>query len=619
MQRKKPFVIVWEASQSNREHLLTRRDLRVHSGGLGWLASDIIFSCLSIRVRTMNRIFVVSIAGVMCVAGCLLGWRASAQADSFTVSPHLVISQFQPGTAADPNDEFVEIHNTSSSPIDLNGFRIVYRSQNGSNDVGPLAVWSTSTVLQPGQFYLIASNSYTGGLIPDFTYTPSVCQCSLSATNGGLAIRQGDQNAGAIIDAAGWGTGTNIFVEGTRTTAPGSGNSKARSQNGCQDTDNNSTDFTTLAPWAPRNSSTSPFQCAGSGANLFATMNANPSSVSPGGNILFTVTVIPATTPPSTAIGVAADLQQIGGASSQQFFDNGTNGDVTSGDNVFSYLATVAPSTIGGTKIIIGAAADVQGRTAVVQTNVTVNAPLPNDDPLLLGNPSNATPNVANENNYLMQKPQYTLSYNRQKATPNWVAWRLDSSWLGSTPRQDDYRPDPALPAGWYQVVDGDYSGSGYTRGHMTPSGDRTRSIPDNSATFLMTNFVPQIADNNSGPWEEFETYCRTLANQGNEIYIVTGPVGSLGTIAQGRITAPQYTWKVVLVIPNGDNDRSRISKTTRAFGLVVPNFEPLDVNAPWRNFRVTVDQVETLTGYDFFSNLGVMTQHFIEGRRDRL
>ncbi len=153
----------------------------------------------------------------------------------------------------------------------------------------------------------------------------------------------------------------------------------------------------------------------------------------------------------------------------------------------------------------------------------------------------------------------------------------------------------------------------------MTPSGDRTRSIPDNSATFLMTNFVPQTADNNSGPWEEFETYCRTLANQGNEIYIFSGGHGSLGTIAQGRVTVPQYTWKVVLVLPNGENDVSRVNKATRAFGLIVPNFPPLNINAPWRNFRVTVDQVETLTGYDFFSQVGAMTELFIEQRRDRL
>src|SRR5207248_6889700 len=137
--------------------------------------------------------------------------------------------------------------------------------------------------------------------------------------------------------------------------------------------------------------------------------------------------------------------------------------------------------------VVSAVAADAQARSVPLQQNVTVSGVLPDEDPLTFGNPSNATANVANENNYLMVKPQYTLSYNRSKGTPNWVAWRLDSSWIGGAPRQDDYRPDPALPAGWYQVQANDYSGSGYERGHMCPSGDRTRSVADNSATFLMT------------------------------------------------------------------------------------------------------------------------------------
>ena len=60
-----------------------------------------------------------------------------------------------------------------------------------------------------------------------------------------------------------------------------------------------------------------------------------------------------------------------------------------------------------------------------------------------------------------MEKPQYSLSYNRSKATANWVAWRLDSSWIGNTQRQNDFRPDPSLPADGISL-DSDYSGSGY-------------------------------------------------------------------------------------------------------------------------------------------------------------
>ncbi len=568
------------------------------------------------RLSLLKISFVCTIVfGLVAFAGPYL-FLTDAKAETAVVSPHLMISQFQTagGTA---NDEFIEIHNSGPSLIDLSGYTVVYRSANGTNDV-KMMEWPSSTIIPSGGYYLIANTAYDGTVAPDASYNSNTCSCALGAAGGGLAIRQGAPNTGAIIDSVGWGTATNIFVEASPTAAPALNNSQSRQNSGCQDNDNNANDFSPTIPSAPRNSVTAVFSCSGGGTTLFAAMNANPTVVSPGGSTLLQVTVIPATTPPSTSITVAANLQSIGGDANQQLFDDGTNGDITPNDNVFSYLATVAQSTPGGMAPIAGAAVDAEGRTASVNVTLTINAPLPNEDPLILGNPSNATGDIANENNYLMQKPQYTLSYNRSKATPNWVAWRLDSSWIGSSGRQDDYRPDPALPMGWYQVLSEDYSGSGYDRGHMCPSGDRTNSIPNNSATFLMTNFVPQLSANNQGPWEEFETYCRTLASQGNEIYIFTGPHGNAGTIAQGRIVVPQVTWKVVLVLPNGNNDLQRVNKGTRAFGIIVPNQPPVDINAPWRNFRVTVDAVENLTGYNFFSNVPKNSQELMERRRDR-
>lgn len=532
------------------------------------------------------------------------------------VSPNTVISQFQAGGAV-ADDEFIELHNIGSTAVDLNGYRLVYRSQLGSTDVGPFAVWTTPTVIQPGQFYLVGSTAYDGSVTPDITYDPATCSCSMSVNNGGgLAIRQGAQNTGTVIDAVGWGPATNIFFEGTRTPIPPVNTSEARLLNGCQDTDNNSADFTNFNPSVPRNTGTTTVVCGGGGTTLFAALAANPSTVIPGGTTLLTVTVIPATSPPSTFITVVGNLTQIGGASNQAFYDDGTHGDATPGDNVFTYLASIPNDAAGGPHLIVVVAADAQGRNVPMQQNITVNASLPDEDPLTLGNPSGATGDIASENNYLMIKPQYTLSYNRSRGEPNWVAWRLDSSWLGGAPRQDDYRSDMTLPAGWYEVLDTDYSGSGYDRGHMCPSGDRTRTIADNSATFLMTNFVPQLAANNQGPWNDFENYCRALANQGNEIYIIDGPVGNIGIIANGHVVVPQSTWKVVLVLPNGSDDLHRIGKGTRALGIIVPNQPPI-TSVTWRNYRVTVNQVEMLTGYDFFNLVPKNTQEMIERRRD--
>ncbi|MDQ3321402.1 MAG: DNA/RNA non-specific endonuclease [Acidobacteriota bacterium] len=159
---------------------------------------------------------------------------------------------------------------------------------------------------------------------------------------------------------------------------------------------------------------------------------------------------------------------------------------------------------------------------------------------------------------------------------------------------------------------------TGYDRGHITPSGDRTRSIPDNSATFLMTNILPQLAANNQGPWNDFENYLRTLAQAGNELYIFSGGAGTARTIAGGKVTVPLATWKVVIVIPNGSNDLQRITKATRTIGIIVPNQAPVNINAPWQNFRVSVNEVENLTGYNFFSNVPKITQELIERRKDR-
>lgn len=551
------------------------------------------------------------------------------------VSPNIVISQIYGGggngaTSPFVND-FVELFNRGDAPVSLNGWSTQYASASGTEFlVTPLS----NITLQPGQYYLIqyASGGANGAALPtpDLIAPPVTNNAgntfipNLSGTTGKLALVNSTTRLPAstcpvdatIVDLVGYGANASCF-EGARTPEFTAATGGRRNSNGCSDTDNNNADFTVGAP-APRNTA-SPTNTCNLGSTLQAGIQANPNTVSPGGNTLLTVSVIPATTPPSTSITVVGNLSDIGGASNQNFFDDGTNGDVTPSDNVFSYLATIPAGTTGGAHFVVAVAADAQGRSVVLNQTITVNAPLPNEDPLVFGNPSNATPNIANENNYLMLKPQYSLSYNRSKATSNWTAWRLDSSWVGTTPRQDDFRADSTLPAGWYQVLDTDYSGSGYDRGHMCPSGDRTNSVPNNSATFLMTNMVPQIPANNQGPWEEFESYCRTLASQGNEIYIFSGPFGNIGSIAQNRVVVPAVTWKVILVIPNGSNDVGRVNRSTRVLGIIVPNQQPLDINAPWRNFRVTVDAVENLTGYDFFTAIPRNTQELIERRRDRL
>jgi hypothetical protein len=188
----------------------------------------------------------------------------------------------------------------------------------------------------------------------------------------------------------------------------------------------------------------------------------------------------------------------------------------------------------------------------------------------------------------------------------------------------DSFRPDPQVPPDWYRVQSFDFSGSGFDRGHMTPNADRDKetSIPINQATFLMSNMVAQAPGNNQGPWAAFEAYLRTLVEQqGNEVYIVSGPdgvggTGSLGgvttTLASGHVTVPSSTWKVALTLPKGDDDLSRVNCSTRTIAVIMPNQDGIRTDA-WEGYVRTVDDVETLTGYDFFSNLPGPYQQCIE------
>src|SRR5688572_13441307 len=89
---------------------------------------------------------------------------------------------------------------------------------------------------------------------------------------------------------------------------------------------------------------------------------------------------------------------------------------------------------------------------------------------LALGNPNNATPNTANADNFLLVNNFYALSYNRSRATANWVAWRVTKADMSDLSREDSFRPDDRLPKSWGRITPSDYTGSGYDRGHICPS-----------------------------------------------------------------------------------------------------------------------------------------------------
>ena len=238
---------------------------------------------------------------------------------------------------------------------------------------------------------------------------------------------------------------------------------------------------------------------------------------------------------------------------------------------------------------------------------------------LTMGNPTGAVSDTNYPSNFLIQRGQFCTSYNRDRGTPNWVGWELDASWSGPGVRQDNFIPDALVPAQWYHVVTTDYTNTGFDRGHMCPSEDRTRTQADNDSVFFMTNMIPQSNALNSGQWSQLEGYCRTLSQAGDKVYIYSGTYGEGGTgvygyltsFAGNKVTVPAKVWKVIMVLPAGTDDLSRVTTSTRCIAVIMNN--DLGPFSSWGNYRVSVDSVEALTGFDFFSNVPTPIQAVIE------
>lgn len=250
---------------------------------------------------------------------------------------------------------------------------------------------------------------------------------------------------------------------------------------------------------------------------------------------------------------------------------------------------------------------------------------LDDNDHMYFGNPGNAAINLDSVNNFLMRKPYYALSYSRDRGIPNWVCWHLYPADLGGISRQEDFREDNTLPASWYRVTPASYSGSGFDKGHNTPSGDRTSTVDANSSTFLMTNIIPQASTNNQIVWSRLEDSLRRLVTLGYEVYTImghygiggTGSSGFATTIDAGRVTVPASIWKVAVVLPNGNSDSSRVNSGTRVIAVDVPNTNSLGLN--WKTYRVSVDNIEAATGYDLLTRLPATLQADLEARVDNL
>ena len=206
----------------------------------------------------------------------------------------------------------------------------------------------------------------------------------------------------------------------------------------------------------------------------------------------------------------------------------------------------------------------------------------------------------------LLMKTAFIISYNVETLCPNYVAWRLTPSRVkGRVQRKDEFGEDMVMSERT-RVTTQDYAGSGYDRGHMCPAGDNKHEQRAMDESFLMTNICPQNHDLNKGDWNELEQQCRQWAADYGDLYIVCGPIfdskspARIGRRKGVRVSVPDRFFKVIL----------SLGEQPKAIGFVYPNKA---VSAEMRSYCVSVDEVEKLTGIDFYPQLPDDTERRLE------
>jgi endonuclease G len=205
------------------------------------------------------------------------------------------------------------------------------------------------------------------------------------------------------------------------------------------------------------------------------------------------------------------------------------------------------------------------------------------------------------------------LSYNKNRNVANWVSWELNKDWFGDVPRYSgNFITDTTLPAGYYRVKHSDYTNSGFDRGHLVMSEERTKTVEDNKATFILTNIIPQTPDLNRGVWLNFEKYCNELAlKQNKELYIIAGGIFHSQNSINGLVAIPDSCFKIVVVLESGKGLKD-ITTSTEVIAVVMPNIDGIRSES-WEKYKTTVRRIENSTGYNFLSSVPMDIQNEIE------
>ena len=200
----------------------------------------------------------------------------------------------------------------------------------------------------------------------------------------------------------------------------------------------------------------------------------------------------------------------------------------------------------------------------------------------------------------------YSLSYSEPHEQAEWVAYELKKSQLSNSNFERPYfEIDNAVKTGAASWKN--YKNSGYDRGHLCPAGDRNYSKSAYDETFLTSNITPQEHEFNAGIWNTLEQKVRYWANKYDGVFVVTGGIleDHLKTIGNEHVSVPNQFYKIIL-----DNNKGDI----RIIAFLMPH---KNSNEPLYKFVVSVDEVEMLTGIDFFPELDDNIENKLEASRN--
>lgn len=201
-------------------------------------------------------------------------------------------------------------------------------------------------------------------------------------------------------------------------------------------------------------------------------------------------------------------------------------------------------------------------------------------------------------------RTNYAIQHNDETKTAYFVLEHVTvESMTGPAKRKDDFRPDNEVPK-QFQATLADYATEGktYDRGHMSPAGDNTQNEKIMSESFLLSNMVPQVANNNRGIWKQLETKVRAYVSTTNDLYVASGPIYDVGykTIGPNKVGVPTRLYKIIIDIKNNKSSAYIFSNTA----LPVADLE---------KYKVTIAEVEKATGINFnpklAANSGVETK----------